>query len=122
MDILKNKKNNGKFARYLNDRKNKISISGISINFDWYFILVLSFIIFILFMFNAWSTYSNVEEDLMAMEEAGGQQSLTIHEEKLEAVLSDLGERRTIRSITLTAPEFDEESDEEEIAESIDEE
>lgn len=100
MKIFKQKTDSNKVMRYFSERKEKLSMSGYSVTFDWYIILTISAALFIVLMIYSWNLYFSIKNEIANMEDVNSS-SISLNERELRVVIDNLAESRVIRSAPL---------------------
>lgn len=91
---------NNKFLHYLSDRKNKISVSGVSMKLDWLIVLGVIALVFIILLYSSYNLISSIEADLGENDaERNSQSQIKLKERDMRTVLDDLLDRRNISSV-----------------------
>jgi len=96
---LKNNKNSKK----IKSQNPSLSVFGLSTKKDWHIALIFSSLILVVSLVFLANFYFSIKTDLETVESQEVAKKLTIDEKKIDSLLDDLLERRSIKSVIPTS-------------------
>lgn len=87
------------FPGHLLEKRNKLALSGVSIQTDWYVLLALTLGILVVLLIGSVNLYVAINDDLTAIEAEQRGKVAMVHERRMRVVLDDLLERRHIPAV-----------------------